>query len=126
MKVNIDLDMSKYKELGPAMPEVQRRALNKTAQYMIDQLQVNSPVDTGYLKGWFRYKETDTMVNIRSPAKYAIFQDQGTYSYGPLGRKPKTKDVGGIKPKKFVDKSVNATKGRLDQFVIQSIQEVLK
>jgi len=126
MRVDVDLDMSQYQELGPALPEVQRRALNKTAQYMIDQLQVNSPVDTGYLKGWFKYKETDSMVDIRSPAKYAIFQDQGTYSYGPLGRKPKTKDEGGIRPKKFVDRSVNATKGRLDQFLIQSIQEVLK
>lgn len=126
MKVEIEVDISEYKALGPKMPEIMERGLNYTADYMIERLQAHSPVDTGHLKGWFRYKDTDTMVDIRSPAQYAIFQDQGTYSYGPSGRKPKTKDVGGIRPKRFVDKSVNSTKGRIQGFFIKAIQEALK
>ena len=125
MKVEIELDMSQYEQLGPAMPKIIKRGVDQTAEYMKERLQVNSPVDTGYLKGWFRYKETESMVDIRSPAQYAIFQDQGTYSYGPAHRQPKTKAVGGIKPKRFVEKSINATKGRLDSIWIKSIRDVL-
>lgn len=136
MKVNVDLDMSKYTDLGPAMPEVQKKVLTYTSNYMIERLQVNSPIDTGYLKGWFKYKDTDSMVDIRSPAKYAIYQDQGT---GPIkakngkvlhwekgGQHFFAKSTKGIKGKRFVEKSINSTKGRLDQFSIKAIQEVLK
>ena len=126
MKVEISIDKSQYEQLGPKMPEVLKRGTDKTAQYMIERLQVNSPIDTGFLKGWFRYKDTGTMVDIRSPAQYAIFQDQGTYSYGPAHRQPKTKSVGGIKPKKFVERSIQSTTGRLDSIWIQAIQETLK
>lgn len=126
MKVEIELDMSQYEQLGPAMPKIIRRGVDQTAEYMKERLQATSPVDTGHLKGWFRYKETESMVDIRSPAQYAIFQDQGTYSYGPAHRQPKTKAVGGIKPKRFVEKSINATKGRLDSIWIKSIRDVLK
>lgn len=126
MKVEIELDLSQYEQLGPAMPKVIKRGVDQTAEYMKERLQVNSPIDTGYLKGWFRYKQSDSMVDIRSPAQYAIFQDQGTYSYGPAHRQPKTKAVGGIKPKRFVEKSINATKGRLDSIWIKSIRDVLK
>ena len=126
MKVTIELDMSDYEQLGPKMPQVIKRGVDLTAEYTIERLQVNSPIDTGYLKGWFRYQETDSMVDIRSPARYAIFQDQGTYSYGPAHRQPKTKAVGGIRPKKFVEKSINATAGRLDSLWIKAIQDVIK
>ena len=126
VNVTIEIDRSDYKQLGPLMPKVIERGVDLTAHYMIGQLQVKSPIDTGYLKGWFRYQETDSMVDIRSPAKYAIFQDQGTYSYGPAHRQPKTKAVGGIRPKKFVEKSINATAGRLDSLWIKAIQDVIK
>jgi hypothetical protein len=76
MKVEISLDMSQYEQLGPAMPKIIKRGVDQTAEYMIDRLQVTSPVDTGYLKGWFRYKETESMVDIRSPARYAGFVRQ--------------------------------------------------
>lgn len=126
MKVEISLDMSQYKLLGPAMPEVRKRGLNYTAQYMIEQLQVTSPRDTGYLAGWFRERDEPFLVDIRSPAQYAYFQDQGTYSYGPAKRKPKTKPVGGIKPKRFVERSIKATSARLDSFFIKAINEAIK
>ena len=138
MKVQIELDMSDYQQLGPLMPKVIRRGVDQTAHYLIDRLQVNSPVDTGYLKGgWFRYKDTESMVDIRSPAKYALYQDQGI---GPV--KPKkpggvlhwekngtdyfAKSTKGFKGKRFVEKSIQSTTARLDSIWIKSIQDVLK
>ena len=124
--VTIDLSYSDYDKLGDKMPQAIRKGMNYTSNHMIYQLQDHSPIDTGYLKGWFKFKNEGLMVDIRSPAQYAIFQDQGTYSYGPSKRSPKTKSVGGIKPKRFVEKSINATKPRLEEFFIKAITEVLK
>lgn len=136
MKVEIQLDMSSYKALGPRMPEVQKKGLKYTSNYMIERLQANSPIDTGHLKGWFRYKQSEDMVDIRSPAKYAIYQDQGT---GPIkakngkvlhwekdGKHYFAKSTKGIKGKRFVEKSINATKSRLDSFFIKAINEAIK
>ena len=136
MKVEISIDKSQYEQLGPKMPEVLKRGTDKTAQYMIERLQVNSPIDTGFLKGWFIYKHTESMVDVRSPAQYAIYQDQGT---GPIkakngkvlhweknGQHYFAKSTKGIKGKRFVERSVKATQGRLDSFFIKAIQETLK
>lgn len=136
MKVEITLDTSQYKQLGPKMPEVRKRGLNYTANYMIERLQVTSPIDTGYLKGWFRYKETDSMVDIRSPAFYARYQNEGTPPIYPKkpggvlhwekgGKHYFAKSTKGIKGKRFVEKSIQATTGRLDSFFIKAIQEAL-
>lgn len=124
--ITIELHDDDYKMLGDKLPQAIKKGMNYTSNHMIYQLQGYSPIDTGYLKGWFKYKNEGSMVDIRSPAEYAIFQDQGTYSYGKLKRSPKTKPVGGIKPKRFVEKSIKATKPRLEEFFIRAITEVLK
>ena len=139
MKVTIELDMSDYEQLGPKMPQVIKRGVDLTAEYTIEQLQRSppTPVDTGYLKGWFRYKQTDSMVDIRSPAKYAIYQDQGTGPIRPKkpggvlhwekdGKHYFAKSTKGIKGKRFVEKSIQATTGRLDSLWIKAIRDVLK
>lgn len=142
MKVEIIVDTSQYQALGPKMPQVMKKGVNYTANYMIERLQVNSPIDTGYLKGWFRYKETDSMVDIRSPAHYAGWVNDGhsqqpgrfipgTWKGGKFrySRNAKTGMVlkkSHVEGKKFVEKSINATKGRIDGFFIKAIQEVLK
>ena len=136
VKVQLEVDASHLKPLGPKTEEAIRRGLQYTSNYMIERLQVNSPIDTGYLKGWFKYSESDSVVDIRSPAQYAIYQDQGT---GPITAKNKkalhwvkngehfyAKSTKGIKPKRFVQKSINSTKGRIDGFFIKAIQEVLE
>ena len=142
MKVEIELDMSQYEQLGPAMPKIIKRGVDQTAEYMIERLQVNSPIDTGYLKGWFRYKQTDSMVDIRSPAQYAGFVNDGhsqqpgrfipgTWKWGKF-RYDRNASGGmvlkasHVKGKKFVEKSIQSTKGRLDSIWIKSIRDVLK
>ena len=136
MKVELTVNTDDYKPLGPMVPEVQKKGLQYTANYLIERLQVTSPIDTGFLKGWFIYKHTESMVDVRSPAQYAIYQDQGT---GPIkakngkvlhweknGQHYFAKSTKGIKGKRFVERSVKATQGRLDSFFIKAIQETLK
>ncbi|MBO7519045.1 MAG: HK97 gp10 family phage protein [Methanobrevibacter sp.] len=142
MKVELVVNTDDYTPLGPMVPEVQKKGLQYTANYLIERLQVNSPIDTGYLKGWHIHEHTDSMVDVRSPAKYAIYQDQGTGVYAGKGKitakKPGgvlhwekggthyfAKSVKGVRGKRFVEKSVSATKGRLDSFFIKAIQEAL-
>ena len=142
MKVKMELDLTQYEPLGPLLPKVIKRGVDQTAEYMIDRLQVTSPIDTGYLKGWFRYKETESMVDIRSPAKYAGFVNDG-HSQTPgrfipgewkKGKFRYDRDASGgmvlkashVKGKKFVEKSIQATEGRLDSIWIKSIRDVLK
>ena len=122
VEIHVKTNVEAFK---PKMKEIKQRGLRYTSNYMIDRLQVHSPIDTGHLKGWFRYRQHEDLIDIRSPAQYAIFQDQGTYSYGPSGRKPKTKDVGGIRPKRFVEKSTTETSARIQEFFIKAIQETL-
>ena len=142
VKVTFDLDMSHYEKLGPKMPEALKRGTDLTAQYLIERLQVTSPVDTGHLKGWFRYKDTGTMVDIRSPATYAGFVNDGhsqtpgrfipgTWKNGKFryDRNAKTGMVlkaSHVKGQKFVERSIQSTKGRLDSIMITAIKEVLK
>ena len=135
VKIELTIDTSKYEELGTKMPEVRKRGLNYTTQYMIERLQFHSPIDTGFLKGWFRYRESDSLVDIRSPAQYAIWQDQGTGPITPKNKKALywskgnvkyfAKRTKGIKGKHFVEKSINETTGRLDSFFIKAIEDVL-
>ena len=77
VKVQLEVDASHLKPLGPKTEEAIRRGLQYTSNYMIERLQVNSPIDTGYLKGWFKYSESDSVVDIRSPAQYAGFVNDG-------------------------------------------------
>ena len=82
------------------------------------------------------------MVDIRSPAHYAGWVNDGhsqqpgrfipgTWKGGKFryDRNAKTGMVlkkSHVEGKKFVEKSINATKGRIDGFFIKAIQEVLK
>ena len=142
MKVTIELDMSDYEQLGPKMPQVIKRGVDLTAEYTIERLQVNSPIDTGYLKGWHRYKQTDSMVDIRSPAQYAGFVNDGhrqqpgrfipgtwkgdKFRYDPKSKTGMVLKQPYVKGQKFVERSLEATKGRLDSLWIKAIRDVLK
>ena len=142
MKVEIILNTADYEALGPRMPKAIKHGLDYTANYMIERLQVNSPIDTGHLKGWFRYQESDTMVDIRSPAHYAGWVNDGhsqqpgrfipgawsdgKFRYDPNAKGGMVLKKSHVSGKKFVEKSIDATKGRIDGFFIKGIQEALK
>ena len=142
VKVQLEVDASHLKPLGPKTEEAIRRGLQYTSNYMIERLQVNSPIDTGYLKGWFKYSESDSVVDIRSPAQYAGFVNDGhsqqpgrfipgswksgKFRYDPQAKEGMVLKASHVKGKQFVQKSIRSTEGRIDGFFIKAIQEVLE
>jgi len=142
VSVSVDLDLGQLQGKLEKAPLISKKILGYASQEMIDNLMENSPVDHGLLKSWFKESESDDEVVIKSPAKYAIYQDQGTpeHMITPknkqalfwgefVGKKPKMSTghmVKGITGKHFVEKSFTATKARLEEFKIRSVQEVLQ
>ena len=106
--------------------EVISRGLDLTAQDLINNLMVNSPVDHGLLKQWAVTESDDLSRTIQSPAEYAAYQNYGTSAHWV---EPKTKMalhwdgffskghmVSGIAGKHFVEDSIEATMPRIQEF----------
>ena len=114
--------------LGGLSKEMISEGLNKTSQELIRNLMINSPVDHGLLKQWAVTGQSDTEVNIQSPALYAAAQNYGTPPYIIL---PKNKKAlfrpgadhpvkmvqhPGIEGKHFVETSIEQTQTRIQEF----------
>ena len=124
--------------------ETVQQGMELTAQHMLNELQSRSPVDHGLLKQWAVVKQSDAEIVIRSPAKYAAYQNYGTKAHmirpksaqalhwtggsstvisgggvtmtGKKGAFSKGHRVSGIKGKHFVEKSIEATQSRIGEF----------
>ena len=116
-------------DLGNLGKETIREGMNKTAQDLIRNLQINSPVDHGLLKQWAVTSESDMEVTIQSPAIYAAAQNYGTEEHwvepiatfalhwgGDPGFFSKGHFVGGIEGKHFVEDSIEQTQSRIAEF----------
>ena len=151
VKVNITVDASAYTKISEQLPEIKSRGLKYVGQEMLRNLSLNSPVDHGLLRQWFFFNTSADHIEIRSPAAYAIFVDQGTGIYGrgnvirpkrgkalafkagPKWNGPVNKDgyaflkySKGQKGQKFVEKSIEQTQAKLDQLFIKAINEVIQ
>ena len=144
VKVQIAVDPSKMKNISQHLPAIRKKGLNYAGQGMLRHLQINSPVDTGLLRQWFFYNTTENEIEIRTPAKYAPFVNDGTGIYGPHktpiysktvgkplafqvnGQMVYTKMIKGQKGQKFVEKSIQQTEGKLANYFIKAIHEELK
>lgn len=144
VRVQITVDSSKMQNISQHLPQIRKKGLNYSAQGMLRHLKMNSPVDHGLLKSWFFSKISDDEVEIRTPAKYAAFVNDGTGIYGPYKTpiysskvgKPLAFQVGGEmvyarmvrgqKPQKFVEKSIGQTSDKLSDYFIKAVHEVLK
>ena len=126
--------------LGNLSKETIREGMSKTAQDLIRNLQINSPVDHGLLKQWAVTSQSDTEITVQSPAIYAVYQNYGTEPYDiyPKGQglfhggKQLTSGSAlwwpgaehpvrhvrhpGIKGKHFVEDSIEATQSRISEF----------
>jgi len=122
MPVNITISLSE--DFKNRVPEVIPPFLDLIGQEMYRNLMIHSPVKEGRLIGaWNRDIGTGRLV-FQNATYYAIFQNDGTYSYGPLKRKPKTMEVGGIKPKRFVEKSIEETGNRLQELLNIAVSRI--
>jgi hypothetical protein len=106
--------------------DIIERGLDLTAQDLINNLMVNSPVDHGLLKQWAVTESDDLSRTIQSPAEYAAYQNYGTVPHWiePVNAKALHWDgifskghyVGGIEAKHFVEDSIDATMSRIQEF----------
>lgn len=122
-----------------------KRAVALSTMELKGNLQRNSPVDEGGMQGSWLISAAmpgDFESKIISTKFYTPFVNDGTGLYGPRHRKiyPKTaRFLGpfkwkgrmiavpwtrGIKPRRFVEKSINQTGKRSDEFVIRAAMEI--
>lgn len=151
VKVTIQIDDSAYKKVSENLPQIKEKGLRYVGQEMLRNLSLNSPVDHGLLRQWFFFNTSTDNIEIRSPAAYAIFVNDGTGIYnggsiikpksgkalafkaGPKWNGPVNKDgyaflkySKGQKGQKFVEKSIKQTQEKLEQLFIKAINEVLQ
>jgi len=112
--------------------EMIRDGLKKTSQVLINELQSRSPVDHGLLKQWAVVNQSDTEIEIRSPAKYAGYVNYGhpqrpgrfipgtwkgdKFRYNPKAKTGMVLKKSHVKGKKFVEASIKATQPRIKEF----------
>ena len=126
--VTVEVNLSDgLADLGGLSKEMIQSGLSKTAQDLISNLQINSPVDHGLLKQWAVTEQSDTEITIQSPAEYAVYQNYGTSSHWiePVNKKALHWDggffskghmVSGIEGKHFVEDSIEQTQARIAEF----------
>ena len=137
VQITIELDTSPIAKLGSMPREAIPKALSYAAQDMTRFLQMNSPVDHGLLKQWFIESLTDDEAHIKSPAEYAIYQDQGTrphlieskrrngYLYWEGADHPvKTVHHPGFPGKHFVDQSFGQLQPLVPGYFLRALEEV--
>ena len=98
---------------------------------------MNSPVDHGLLKQWFVESIDDEEAHIKSPAEYAAHVNYGTRPHviRPVNKKAlywagaehpvKLVNHPGIQGRHFVEDSIEAVKGNLDDYFLKALSEVL-
>lgn len=144
VKVYLDI-----KEMGNVLDNIDtlgEKIVNNVASNLQGNLKMESPVDHGRLQNsWSIFDEGPLEKTVASSANYAEYVNDGTGLYGPHKTliRPTTKKAlkftpnngkfkgmtiftpysRGIKPRKFVEKSMERTSNRIPELVIQSINQ---
>lgn len=88
MELTLEIDTSNIGNLPSRWQQAKAQGLQESAETMTRFLMQNSPVDHGLLKSWFIESIDEEQATIKSPAEYAIYQDQGTSPYLIQSRRP--------------------------------------
>ena len=136
MEITLEIDTSGIGKLPGRWEQAKARGLNESAQTLVRFLMENSPVDHGLLKSWFIESMDDEQAVIKSPAEYAIYQDQGTSPYLIQSKRPggylywegaehpvKTVHHPGIKAKHFVQQSLDELSPLAPGFFLRALEE---
>ena len=136
MEITIDIDTSGIGKLPGRWEKAKSQGLKESAETMVRFLMQNSPVDHGLLKQWFIESIDDEEAHIKSPAEYAIYQDQGTSPYLIQSKRPggylfwegadhpvKTVHHPGIKAKHFVQQSLDELSPLAPGFFLRALEE---
>ena len=131
--VTVTVDISeKLTDLGGLSKEMIREGMKKTSQDLIRNLQIRSPVDHGLLKQWAVTSQTDTEIEIRSPASYVGYVNYGhsqqpgrfipgtwkgdKFRYNPKAKTGMVLKKSHVSGKHFVEASIRATQPRIKEF----------
>ena len=136
MEITVDIDTSGIGKLPGRWEKAKSQGLRESAETMVRFLMQNSPVDHGLLKQWFIESIDDEQAVIKSPAEYAIYQDQGTIPYLIQSKRPggylfwegadhpvKTIHHPGIKAKHFVQQSLDELSPLAPGFFLRALEE---
>ena len=138
MEITIDIDTSGIGKLPGRWEKARQQGLRESAETMVRFLMQNSPVDHGLLKQWFieSIDDEQAVIKIKSPAEYAIYQDQGTSPYLIQSKRPggylfwegadhpvKTVHHPGIKAKHFVQQSLDELSPLAPGFFLRALEE---
>ena len=140
VKVYLDI-----KEMGNVLDNIDtlgEKIVNNVATDLLSNVKRESPVDHGRLQGsWTIFKDEPTQATIGTSANYAEYVNSGTGIYGPHktpivhptiwekfafqvnGKMVYTNIIKGIKPRRFVEKSMERTSNRIPELVIHSINQ---
>ena len=140
--VKLEIKVEELKPLEPRFKKVAKRTVELTSLELQRNVKMLSPVDHGRLQGsWVVFQTGELQRTVKSSAKYAIFVNDGTGIYGPRktpithpsigkmfafqvnGRMIFTRQIKGIKPRKFVEKSMEMTQSRVQEFMIRALME---
>ena len=134
VEITLELDTSPVGKLPGKWEKAKGQGLKYAAQDMVRFLMINSPVDHGLLRQWFIESIDDEEAHIKSPAEYALYQDQGTHDHmiKPVNRKALHWDgyfskghmVSGIKGKHFVDRSFEQLQPLVPGYWMKALEEV--
>ena len=138
VQVTISVDTSGFENLSPdKVTEATAKGMGYAAQEMVRTLMMNSPLDHGLLKSWFIDSLTDDEAVIKTPAEYASYVNDGTgpYIIEPVSAKAlywegadhpvKRVHHPGIKGRHFVEDSIDDVEGRLGDYFLKALEEVL-
>lgn len=139
--VKVTLELKQPVPLNPRFTRIRNKTLNYTSLFLLGELKKFSPVDHGRLQGsWSIFNRTNETRTIKSSANYAEYVNRGTGLYGPFKQKIYPKNgkylsfiykgkriavpwTRGMKPRRFVEKSIESTERRIDEFLIRSAIE---
>lgn len=139
VQVTVDVDTSGLTgKLSPQkLNEAKAQGINYAAQEMVRVLMQNSPVDHGVLKSWFIDSLSDDEAVIKTPAEYAAYVNYGTRPHFiyPTNKKmlywsgadhPVPFVVHpGTTPTLFVENSISEVEGRLSEYFLKALEEVM-
>ena len=138
VQVIVEVDTSALENLSPdKLTEAKTQGMEYAAQEMVRTLMMNSPVDHGLLKSWFIESIDESEAHIRTPAEYAVMVNDGTQPhiiepvsakalYWPGADHPvKRVYHPGTQGQHFVENSIEDVEGRLSEYFLKALEEVL-
>ena len=137
VQVTVSVDLGGLSDKFSRFPEAKAKGLEYATQEMVRTLMMNSPVDHGLLKSWFIDSITEDEAHIKSPAEYASYVNDGTgpYVIEPVNRQALYWDGAdhpvkrvhhpGIQGRHFVEDSIDDVNGRLDEYFLKALSEVM-